>query len=102
MGLGQPQQLLTTDGLFFPCEGEDGIRWDLAKRLAHAEWLRISRRYRNMQKYLIDSGYLVGRAPFGYQIVGVDCGESPCTCKNDRKTLEETRTPARSSGRWRK
>jgi hypothetical protein len=82
------KQLLTTDGLFFPCEGEDGIRWDLAKRLAHAEWLRISRRYRNMQKYLMDSGYLVGRAPYGYQIVGVDCGESPCTCKNDRKTLE--------------
>lgn len=82
------KQLLTADGLFFPCEGEDGIRWDLAKRLAHAEWLRISKRYRTMHAHLRANNWLVGRPPYITQIVGVDCGESPCTCKNDRKVLE--------------
>lgn len=82
------KRLITTDGLFFPCEGEDGIRWDIAKRLAHAEWLRNSERYRRMHQYLRDNGWLVGRPPFGFQIVGVGCGESPCRCRNDRKILE--------------
>lgn len=82
------KQLLTADGLFFPCEAEDGIRWDLAKRLAHAEWLRTSKRYRTMHAYLRSNNWLVGRAPYITQIVGVDCGESPCKCKNDRKVLE--------------
>jgi len=82
------KQLLTTDGLFFPCEGKDAIPWDIAKRLAHNEWLDTSERYRRMQRYLQDNGWLVGKPPFGYRITGVDCGESPCTCKNDRKALE--------------
>jgi hypothetical protein len=82
------KQLLTADGLFFPCEAEDGIRWDLAKRLAHAEWLRTSRRYRTMHAHLRSNNWLVGRRPYVTQIVGVECGESPCVCKNDRKVLE--------------
>jgi DNA invertase Pin-like site-specific DNA recombinase len=82
------KQLLTEDGLYFPCEGADGIRWDVTKRIAHEEWLRASERYKRMQKHLRDSGYFVGRPPYGYQVTGINCGESPCTCKNDRKALE--------------
>jgi DNA invertase Pin-like site-specific DNA recombinase len=62
------KQLLTEDGLIFPCEGVNGIRWDLAKRLAHEEWLKISERYRRMQRHLKTSGYLVGRPPYGYRV----------------------------------
>lgn len=61
--------LLTVDGLRFPCEGVDGIRWDLMKRLAHEEWLKISERYTRMRVYLKAHGYLVGRAPYGYRSV---------------------------------
>ena len=43
------KQLLTEDGLVFPCEGADGIRWDVTKRIAHEEWLKDSERYRRMQ-----------------------------------------------------
>lgn len=82
------KQLLTADGLFFPCEAEDGIRWDISKRLARAEWERTSKRYRTMHTFLRSNNWLVGRAPYVTQIVGVDCGESPCNCKNDRKVLE--------------
>ena len=32
--------LLTEDGLIYPCEGTDGIRWDISKRIAHEEWLK--------------------------------------------------------------
>jgi hypothetical protein len=31
------KMLLIADGLRFPCEGNDGIRWDFAKRQAHQE-----------------------------------------------------------------
>ena len=55
------KQLLTTDGLVFPCEGNDGIRWDVAKRIAHQEWLEASERYRRMQRTLRAAGYWVGR-----------------------------------------
>ena len=34
------------------------------------------------------TGYLVGRPPYGFRIVGVVCGESPCRCEDDHKTLE--------------
>lgn len=60
--------LMTTEGLTFPCEGADGIRWDLAKRLAHDEWLRIQERYLRMQRTLKAKGSLVGKAPWGYEI----------------------------------
>ena len=66
---GHDKTLLTTEGLVFPCEGADGIRWDLAKRLAHDEWLRISERYTRMQRELRAQGSLVGRNPYGYRIV---------------------------------
>lgn len=61
------KQLLTEDGLKFPCEGADGIRWDVTKRIAHEEWLKISERYKRMTAYLRKEGFHVGRAPFGYR-----------------------------------
>lgn len=63
------KHLLTVDGLTFPCEGVDGIRWDVTKRIAHDEWLKISERYRRMQNYLKGKGKVVGRPPFGYAVV---------------------------------
>jgi site-specific DNA recombinase len=66
------KQLLTEDGLVFPCEGADGIRWDMAKRLAHEEWLTISGRYRRMQSFLRANDYFVGRPPYGYAVVPKD------------------------------
>jgi site-specific DNA recombinase len=73
------KQLLTEDGLVFPCEGADGIRWDMAKRLAHEEWLKISMRYRRMQAHLRSlqrpdggTGYLVGRPAWPYRRIEAD------------------------------
>ena len=60
--------LLTEDGLRYPCEGAEGIRWDVTKRIAHEEWLKASERYKRMQAHLRDSGYLVGRAMYGYRV----------------------------------
>jgi site-specific DNA recombinase len=60
--------LLTEDGLQYPCEGVEGIRWDVTKRIAHEEWLKTSERYRRMQAWLRDNDYLVGRPPFGYVV----------------------------------
>ncbi len=57
--------LMTADGLVFPCEGADGIRWDLAKRLAHDEWLRISERYTRMHANVRARGGHIGGVPFG-------------------------------------
>ncbi len=73
------KKLLTVDGLVFPSEGADGIRWDVTARLAHQEWLNTSERYRRMQNHLRNAersdggkGFLVGRRPFGYRIVKMD------------------------------
>ena len=60
--------LLTVDGLHFPCEGVDGIRWDVTKRIAHDEWLKTSERYSRMQAHLRSQGKLTGRPPFGYAV----------------------------------
>ena len=68
------KQLLTVDGLRFPCEGNDGIRWDISKRIAHEEWLGSSEKYRRMQAALRAAGKLVGRPPFGYQVAPADGG----------------------------
>lgn len=64
--------LLTEDGLVYPCEGADGIRWDVVKRISHEEWLKTSERYRRMQSHLRANWFLVGDAPFGYMIVPKD------------------------------
>lgn len=69
------KMLLTTDGLVFPCEGTDGIRWDLAKRLAHAEWLGCSEKYSRMTAYLRSVGKLSSRPPFGYRSAPAEDGQ---------------------------
>jgi site-specific DNA recombinase len=68
------KQLLTVDGLVFPCEGADGIRWDLAKRLSHQEWLNTSERYKRMQAHLVSQGKLVGKPPWGYESAPAEGG----------------------------
>ena len=80
------KQLLTEDGLAFPSEGTEGIRWDITARISREEWLKTSERYRRMQKWLREGGYLVGKAPYGYMIVSVPgSGKTP---KDDHKRLE--------------
>ena len=66
--------LITVDGLKFPCEGIDGIYWDVSKRLAHQYWLETSGRYTRMQSFLKSEGKLVGRPPFGYEVVPAEGG----------------------------
>jgi DNA invertase Pin-like site-specific DNA recombinase len=58
--------ITVSDALQYPCEGIAGIRWDLAARMAHQEWLEISERYTRMGDTLRAGGFHVGRAPFGY------------------------------------
>jgi site-specific DNA recombinase len=60
------KQLLTVDGLEYPCEGDAGIRWDVTKRIAHQEWRNASERYRRMQRHLRSEGYLVGKPVYGF------------------------------------
>jgi hypothetical protein len=77
--------LLTEDGLIYPCEGTDGIRWDISKRIAHEEWLKTSERYRRMQAHLREGGYLVGDTSFGHQIACAEqCGETGRECKHHK------------------
>lgn len=64
--------LLTEDGLIYPCEGADGIRWDVTKRIAHEEWLKTSERYKRMQSHLRDNNFLVGRPPYGFRVTEKD------------------------------
>lgn len=61
--------ITVSDQLEYPCEGIAGIRWDLAARMAHQEWMEISERYTRMNATLREGGYHVGRAPYGYQAV---------------------------------
>ena len=79
------KQLLTEDGLVFPCEGADGIRWDLQKRLAHEEWLKISERYRRMQTHLRDSNKLTGRPTYG--LMRIDSGDHKTLAPHPAESL---------------
>ena len=66
--------LLTVDGLRYPCEGTQGIQWDVTKRLAHESWLETSERYTRMHDYLKTEHKLVGRPCFGLQVVDAEGG----------------------------
>jgi site-specific DNA recombinase len=84
------KQLLTVDGLTFPCEGADGIRWDVTARIAHEEWLKISSNWRRMQAYLRDSDRLTGRPPsLGVRIAMADDGHK--VLEPDPATVPVTR-----------
>ncbi len=81
------QLLIVDSGLHWPpADDMELLRWEFGAMKARQEWEATSKRYSRMQRYLRDSDFLVGRPPFGYRIVGVDCGESPCKCKEQRKT----------------
>lgn len=64
--------LLTIDGLMFPSEGNEGIRWDITARIAHQEWLNTSKRYKDIQAGLKAKGSLVGRPCYGFRIIEDD------------------------------
>jgi len=71
-----------------PVDTDGRERWNYGAEQARREWEETSKRYRRMQASLRSQGYLVGRAPYGYRAIGVNCRQSPCICKADRKTVE--------------
>lgn len=64
--------LISSADVHFPSEGIEGTRWDMYIRMAHEEYLRIRERYARMQSAKHDSDSLVGRPPWGYEVVKVD------------------------------
>jgi hypothetical protein len=60
------QLLVYTGGLHYPAEGNDSIAWDVAKRVAHQEWLSTSERTLRGLAYLRENNFLTGALPFGY------------------------------------
>lgn len=66
--------VLATPALIWPPEPGDiatPIIWDTLVNVASGEWENTSARYRRMQTSLKASGFLVGRPPFGFQVVPV-------------------------------
>ena len=61
------KQLLVYSGkLRYPAEGNDRIAWDVAKRVAHQEWLSTSERTHRGLAYLRQNNFLTGALPFGF------------------------------------
>jgi len=85
------KQLLTVDGLVFPCEGKDGIRWDVTKRIAHEEWLGSSEKYTRMTAYLRSQNKLTGKPPWGFQSAPAEDGKHKVMVPTDigRKYIPE-------------
>jgi hypothetical protein len=75
------QLLISSAEVRFPSEGVEGLLWDAYIRSAQAEWLAIQERFERMQTAKHDAGSVVGRAPWGYEIVKLEGGI---------KTLEPT------------
>lgn len=73
--------VITSADVRFPSEGMEGVRWDMYIRMAHQEWLDIRERYGRMQSVKHDAGSIVGRAPWGYEIIRLPDG---------RKMIEPT------------
>ncbi len=101
----QRKMLMTADGLVFPCEGADGIRWDLAKRMAHDEYLRIQERYGRMQASVRARGGYIGRPPLGMILVKNEQGAKVLEQGPDWPLVEEVFRRARveqltSIGAW--
>jgi DNA invertase Pin-like site-specific DNA recombinase len=53
-----------------PADEDDVSRWNDGADQARREWVSTSKRYRRMQKRLRDSGAVVGRPAWGYQVEG--------------------------------
>lgn len=66
--------LITSADVSFPSEGLDGIRWDMYIRMAHQEWLDIKERFGRMQGFKHDANSLIGKPPWGYEIVEIAKG----------------------------
>ena len=65
------QLLISSADVKFPSEGMEGVRWDMYIRMAHQEWMDIRERYERMKASRHEAGSIVGRAPWGYEIVKV-------------------------------
>lgn len=57
-----------------PANQAEQLSWEIFASQAHEEWKNTSERYRRMQGYLRSEGKLVGRAPFGYEVVPAEDG----------------------------
>lgn len=66
--------MISSADVQFPSEGVEGIRWDMYIRMAHQEWLDIQERYGRMQAARHDAGSIVGRPPWGYEIIKLPNG----------------------------
>lgn len=68
------QLLISSAEVRFPSEGMEGGMWDLYIRMAHQEYLSIGERYGRMQNAKHEAGSIIGRAPWGYEIVSLGDG----------------------------
>jgi DNA invertase Pin-like site-specific DNA recombinase len=66
------QILISSAEVKFPSEGVEGLLWDAYIRMAHQEYLAIKERYGRMQDSRHEAGSVVGRAPWGYEVVKAD------------------------------
>jgi hypothetical protein len=70
---------------------DDVTNWNRGAEESHREWNNTSNRYKRMHKTHARNNELTGRPPYGYRVVGIDCGKSPCRCWEngieDGKTL---------------
>jgi hypothetical protein len=70
---------------------DDLDNWNREAGASNREWNTTSRRWKRAHRKLTSNNYLVGKAPFGYRITGVNCGQTPCRCyengEDDHKTL---------------
>ena len=57
-----------------PDNHAEQISWEIFASQAHEEWRNTSERYRRMQGYLKSQGRLIGRPPFGYDVVPAEGG----------------------------
>jgi DNA invertase Pin-like site-specific DNA recombinase len=70
---------------------DDVDNWNRAAGDSNREWNNTSRRWKRGHKQRASNNQLSGKAPFGYRITGINCGQSPCRCfengEDDPKTL---------------
>lgn len=63
------QILISSADVHFPSEGVEGMRWDMYVRIARQEYLDIKDRYERMMAGRHDAGSIIGKPPWGYEIV---------------------------------
>lgn len=60
---------------------DDVTNWSRGAEEAHREWNNTSRRYKRMHKTLTANGYANTNVVYGYRTQGVNCGQTPCRCR---------------------